>query len=147
MSVSSHRLWPFRPTDVLVATAIFVSAACHQAQSPAPEPTVVEEPRSTSPRDARSRRFPAVDIVPTAHSGFQIRILSAVVGDGEPLYVIDGVRIRIPANRGIDWFKPEDIVEIKVLKFPHELAEYGADGVNGVIVVTTKQALTRRNPR
>jgi TonB-dependent SusC/RagA subfamily outer membrane receptor len=67
-----------------------------------------------------------------------------MVGDGEPLYVIDGAPMRIPANRGIDWFKPEDIAEIKVLKSPHELAEYGPNGVNGVILITTKQAPGRR---
>ena len=32
------------------------------------------------------------------------RIHSAMVGDGEPLYVIDGTHQRIPPNRGIDWF-------------------------------------------
>jgi TonB-dependent SusC/RagA subfamily outer membrane receptor len=51
---------------------------------------------------------------------------------------------RIPPNRGIDWFKPEDIAEIKVLKYPHELAVYGPSGVNGVIVITTKQAAGRK---
>lgn len=47
-------------------------------------------------------------------------------------------------GRGIDWFKPEDIAEIKVLKYPHELAVYGPSGVNGVIVITTKQAAGRK---
>jgi len=87
-----------------------------------------------------------VDIVPASKLGFLIRIQTAMVGSGEPLYVIDGVRMSIPPNRGIDWFKPEDIVDIKVLKQPHELAEYGPAGVNGVIVITTKMAL-RRSPR
>ena len=72
---------------------------------------------------------------------------SGMVGDGEPLYMIDGVRMTIPSNRGIDWFKPEDIAEIKVLKFPHELAEYGPNGVNGVIVITTKLALRQSQRR
>ena len=67
-----------------------------------------------------------------------------MVGDGDPLYVIDGAPMRIPPNRGIDWFKPEDIAEIKVLKYPYELAEYGPSGVNGVIVITTKQAAGRK---
>ena len=68
-----------------------------------------------------------------------------MVGDGQPLYVIDGAPLRLPPNRGIDWFKPEDIAEIKVLKAPHELAEYGPNGVNGVILITTKQ--DARRPR
>ena len=28
---------------------------------------------------------------------------------------------------------------MKVLKYPHELAEYGANGANRVVVITTKQ--------
>ena len=55
--------------------------------------------------------------------------------------------MRILPNRGIDWFKPEDIVQIKVLKHPHEVAEYGPNGVNGVIVITTKQAPGRPRRR
>ena len=66
-----------------------------------------------------------------------------MVGNGEPLYVIDGAQIRIPPNRGIDWFQPEDIADIKVLKAPYEVAEYGANGANGVIVITTRQARKR----
>ena len=47
--------------------------------------------------------------------------------------------MQIPPQRGIDWFKPEDIAEVKVLRYPYELAEYGPSGTNGVIVITTKQ--------
>jgi hypothetical protein len=93
--------------------------------------------------DGRVRRFAGVDVVPTAHSGFVIRIHGGMVGDGEPLYVIDGAPMMVSPSRGIDWFKPEDIVELKVLKHPHELAEYGPRGVHGVIVITTKQAARR----
>ena len=149
MSISSHRSYSFRPMDFAVATAILVSGACHQAPSPAPQPNVVEPSgqRAQSTDAGRVRRFAGVDIVPSHHSGFVVRIHSAVVGDGEPLYVIDGVRLSIAPNRGIDWFKPEDIVEIKVLKLPHELAEYGPGGVNGVVVITTKLALRRTQRR
>lgn len=138
MFISSHRGRWVGPMDVVLATAILIAGACQQAPSPEPEPKVVGEGRV---------RFAGVDIVPTHHSGFVVRIHTAVVGDGEPLYVIDGVRLSIPPNRGIDWFKPEDIVEIKVLKLPHELAEYGPSGVNGVIVITTKLALRRPQRR
>ena len=135
MSVSPSRIWLVRATDVLVATAILVSGACHRAQSTAGQP-----PQSTNETTVR---FPGVDIVRTNRSAFFVRIHSGMVGTGEPLYVIDGARMRIQPNRGIDWFEPEDIAEIKVLKFPHEVAEYGANGANGVIVITTKQARAR----
>jgi TonB-dependent SusC/RagA subfamily outer membrane receptor len=34
----------------------------------------------------------------------------------------------------------EDVVQIRVLKHPFETNVYGPRGVNGVIVITTKQA-------
>jgi hypothetical protein len=141
MSVSSHRVPLFRQTDALVCAAILISGACYHAPSVAPQPGVVEpsRQRQQSMDDAGFPRFAGVDVVPLERSRFVIRIHSGMVGDGDPLYVIDGARMRIPPNRGIDWFKPEDIAEIKVLKYPHELAEYGPNGVNGVIVITTKQ--------
>jgi TonB-dependent receptor-like protein len=133
MSLSPQRVWIFRAMDVLVAAAILISGACHRAQSTAaPQPRVVD------------RRFAGVDIVPTRYSGFVVRINSAMVGDGDPLYVIDGAPMKISPHRGIDWFKPEDIAEIKVLKYPHELSVYGPNGVNGVIVISTKQAARSR---
>jgi hypothetical protein len=76
-----------------------------------------------------------------------IKIHSAMVGDGAPLYVIDGAPMQISPNRGIYWFEPEDIAEIKVLKYPYELLEYGPSGVNGVIVITTKQAQRKSRKR
>lgn len=130
MSVSHRGL--FRAMEVLLCAALLISSACHRAQSTAPRP-----------KTDYSRHFTGADIVPTPNAGFIVRIHSAMVGDGDPLYVIDGTRMRIPQNRGIDWFKPEDIVDIKVLKYPHELAEYGPTGVNGVIVITTKQGRGR----
>jgi TonB-dependent SusC/RagA subfamily outer membrane receptor len=90
-----------------------------------------------------SRSFAGVDLVPTGQGGFYVRIHSGLVGDGEPLYVIDGAPMMISPTSGIDWFKPDDIKEIKVLKGPAETAVYGPRGVNGVVVITTMQARTR----
>ena len=135
MPVSPRRVWLFGAVDVFVAIAILVSGACHQARY-----------NAAQPREGEVRRFAGVDIVPT-RSGFLIRMHSGLVGEGEPLYVIDGAPMRIPRNRGIDWFKPEDIADIKVLKYPHEVAEYGANGANGVIVITTKQNPARSPKR
>jgi len=138
MSASTQRGWSRRAMHVLASTALLIPGACHQPQSSAPQPKVIER----SANEGEGRRFAGVDIVPTTHSGFLVRVHSGMVG--ELLYVIDGMPMRIPANRGIDWFTPDDIVDIKVLKAPHELAEYGADGANGVVVITTKQNPARR---
>ncbi len=79
-----------------------------------------------------------------------MRILSGLVGDGQPLYIIDDTPMPVEPSRGIDGFKPEDIVRIKALKDPAETSVYGPRGVNGVILITTKEGLrlrTRAMPR
>src|SRR5438105_12918020 len=53
--------------------------------------------------------FPGVDLVLMEQGGFAVKIHSSLVGPGEPLYVIDGQRMTLSGNRGIDWFKREDI--------------------------------------
>ena len=125
MSTSSHRAM------VILASTAMLLAGCHRAPSTQPQPSVVEP---------SGRRFAGVEIVPTARSGFMIRVHSGMIGNGQPLYVIDGAPMTIEPNRGIDWFTPEAIADIKVLKAPHELAEYGPSGANGVIVITTNRS-------
>ena len=87
--------------------------------------------------------FPGVDVILMDRGAFAVKIHSGMVGAGEPLYVIDGHKITLSGSRGIDWFKPEDIAQIRVLKSAYELAVYGPDGVNGVVLITTKQAVGR----
>ena len=145
MSVSPRRVSLFQLADVLVSAAMLVSAgACYHAPSEAPQPAAVEASEQRAQATAMFRRgfFPGVDIVPMSRSAFVVKIHSGMVGSGEPLYVIDGDPVMIPPS-GISWFKPDDIAQIKVLKYPDELALYGPRAVNGVIVITTKQARGR----
>ena len=66
-------------------------------------------------------------------------------GDNDPLYVIDGVQIRL-GSAGSQYgsqdissmLNPNDIESITVLKDPSLTGLYGAEGSNGVIVITTK---------
>ncbi|MHA4809909.1 TonB-dependent receptor [Flavitalea flava] len=55
-------------------------------------------------------------------------------GDNDPLYVIDGVQMR----GGNNLVNPGDIETITILKDPSITSLYGAEGGNGVIVITTK---------
>ena len=55
-------------------------------------------------------------------------------GDNDPLYVIDGVQMR----GGNNLVNPNDIETITILKDPSITSLYGAEGGNGVIVITTK---------
>jgi len=136
MSVSPRRVSFFHVA--MLASAV----ACYKAPSSTPQPLVEPVAQTQQRVDGRTpRHFPGVDLVPTGHSAFVVRIHSGLVGDGEPLYLIDGNPMTISPSTGIDWFKPEDIAQIRVLKYPEELALYGPRGVNGVIVITTKQGL------
>lgn len=54
-------------------------------------------------------------------------------GTADPLYIVDGVK-----SSNISFLNPEDISNIEVLKDAASSAIYGAEGGNGVIIVTTK---------
>lgn len=55
-------------------------------------------------------------------------------GNNDPLYVVDGVQMR----GGNNLLNPNDIESINILKDPSLTSLYGAQGGNGVIVITTK---------
>ena len=54
-------------------------------------------------------------------------------GSADPLYIVDGIKTSNISN-----LNPEDISNIEVLKDAASSAIYGAEGGNGVILVTTK---------
>lgn len=65
-------------------------------------------------------------------------------GNNDPLYVIDGVQIRMGTNSDLgsqdisNLINPNDIESITILKDPSLIGMYGSEGSNGVIVITTK---------
>lgn len=64
----------------------------------------------------------------------RIRGTSSISSSNEPLYVVDG----FPTEYGKD-IDPADIASITILKDAAATAIYGANGANGVILITTKQ--------
>ena len=122
-----------RTMDVLICATLIGAAGGACARAPAPEPgPAIATPEQGLPH------FPGVDVVPLDHGAFEVRIPGRKVGDGAPLYVIDGQPIVMARTRGIDWLKREDISRIEVVKNPAELAIYGPRGANGVVLITTK---------
>lgn len=138
------RVLALGPVLVALAGCYRGSSALEQA-SPAQGGQVPIEPRSNGKLVAR--HFPGVDVIPTRTGGFFVRIHSALVGAGEPLYLIDNAPVTVDPRRGIDWVKLDDVVRIRVLKDPSETAVYGPRGVNGIVLITTRQALPRRGGR
>ena len=93
-------------------------------------------------------RVPGVQIVQNnglAESGIKIRVrgVSAIGGDTEPLYVLDGVPINATVTSGetnpLLNINPNDIQSIEILKDASSAAIYGSRGTNGVVLITTKQ--------
>jgi TonB-linked SusC/RagA family outer membrane protein len=63
-----------------------------------------------------------------------LRGIRSHTGNNAPLYVVDGVPIP-----DINRLNPNDIESINVLKGANAAAVYGSDGVNGVLMITTKK--------
>jgi hypothetical protein len=151
MSLSLSRVALSRVAGILACgPAIVALAGCHHRSSAVDEPSPSEQAAVgyADRTDALGRRrFPGVDVMRTRTGGFLVRIYSGLVGPGEPLYVLDGSPVPVDPSRGIDWVQLEDVVQIRVLKHPFEANVYGPRGVNGVIVITTKQAAIPRKRR
>lgn len=85
-----------------------------------------------------------------------IRGANSLVGNSQPLYVIDGIPMDnsnpnspsktggIDYGDGISNINPEDIESLSVLKGPNAAALYGQRGSNGVILITTKSGKARK---
>ncbi|MEO1050400.1 MAG: TonB-dependent receptor plug domain-containing protein [Bacteroidota bacterium] len=77
---------------------------------------------------------------PGAANNIKIRGLNSITAN-QPLYVIDGVPVSDNTNFSFSplaVLQPQDISSISILKSPIATAAYGTLGVNGVIVIKTK---------
>jgi len=86
-------------------------------------------------------RFSGVTVTRTAN-GLAIRIRGATSlnGSNEPLYVIDGIKVRPGPDGTLAGLSPYDIEMIQVLKDAISMVTYGGDAANGVILIRTKHA-------
>lgn len=69
-------------------------------------------------------------------AGFSIRVrgTNSITGGSEPLYLVDGV-----PSADTRSLNPADIETITILKDAASAAIYGAQGANGVVLITTKR--------
>jgi TonB-dependent starch-binding outer membrane protein SusC len=77
----------------------------------------------------------STDGSPDAEMVIRVRGGNSVTGSNSPLYIVDG----FPVSSLSD-ISPTDIENISVLKDASSTAIYGAQGANGVILITTKSA-------
>lgn len=81
--------------------------------------------------------------VPGAGTSVQIRGINSLNSTNEPIYVIDGVVISgetgSNTSNALADINPADIESMEVLKDASATAIYGAQGANGVIIITMKK--------
>ncbi len=75
--------------------------------------------------------------VPGSSAQIRIRGVGSINRDANPIYVIDGV-----ITGSLNSVNPTDIESIQVLKDASAAAIYGADGANGVVIISTKRGET-----
>lgn len=85
----------------------------------------------------------STDGEPGSESVIRIRGTRSITASNDPLIVVDGV---IGAVAGLGDINPQDIESISVLKDASSTAIYGAEGANGVIIITTKGSSDASEP-
>lgn len=121
----------------------------------------VDQTPTTSLEQTLQGAAPGVQVTTASSApggGISIRIRggSSVMGNNEPLYVIDGFPIENDPNNSsptsggrdpnttvpsdpLSSLNPDDIASIEILKDASATSIYGARGANGVIIITTKR--------
>ena len=86
-------------------------------------------------------RVAGVDVrrLPGGDYSLRVRGSRSIVGDNEPLLVLDGQLIHPSITPiALAGINPGDVVRIDVLKDAGSTAAYGSRGANGVILITTR---------
>ena len=90
--------------------------------------------------EAMQGKAAGVDITTSERPGtigsIRIRGQRSITGGSDPLYVVDGIPLK---SGGIESLNPRDIESIDILKDASATAVYGANGANGVVLITTKR--------
>lgn len=150
---------------VLLGLSTVVAAGCHHARSPRAERVAeesgpcagtsrrnmtragdgvsedeVRQTRATHVEELLSGRVAGVRVVTHPGGGFSVRIRGtrSILGDNEPLYVVDGMPVDV-GPRGMLGLSPWDVECIEVLKDAGSTGFYGVRGANGVVLITTRR--------
>ncbi len=70
----------------------------------------------------------------------RIRGQNSISSSSEPLYIIDGMKVRAETfTDAMVGINPADVARIEILKDAGATAIYGTEGANGVVIVTTRR--------
>lgn len=130
----------------LVAVPFLVLGCASSRPAPAADeggldPGVVGDETVVQAEELLIGRFPGVRVFRQPGGGIAVRVWGpgTIYGEGEPLYVVDGLPVRVVPGEGLYWLNPNDIQHIEVLKDVSATSAYGVRGGNGVVVITTRR--------
>ena len=87
-------------------------------------------------------RVAGVQVSRAPNGGYSVRVRgnATLMGNGEPLYVLDGTPLTstVPGN-ALTGINPADVTSITVLKDASASAIYGSQAANGVILISTRR--------
>lgn len=145
--------------SVILTVLIWGCASTTRTGADGIEPAGVQPPPSAAPSEkvvtaediqrtpgasldqAMAAKFSGVWITRASDGGLRIRIrgTTSLMGNQEPLYVLDGVPLQSGLGGNLAGIVPADIESIEVLKDAIATTMYGMRGANGVIIVKTKR--------
>lgn len=93
---------------------------------------------SSSASQALQGKAPGVLVIqngtPGGNATIRVRGVGSINRGSDPIYIVDGVQVG-----NINGIQPNEIESMQVLKDASATAIYGANGSNGVVIVTTKR--------
>jgi TonB-dependent SusC/RagA subfamily outer membrane receptor len=75
---------------------------------------------------------------PDGHSILHLRGTTTLMGEQEPLFVVNGIPLGPNPSGNLSAINPRDIESVAVLRDAAAAAAYGSRGANGVIIILTK---------
>lgn len=106
---------------------------------------------ATNALDALAGKIPGANISKTGGPGSSTKVILrgyGVIGNNQPLYVIDGIPLNdarfgatdnVDFGNGLNDLNPNDIESISVLKGTSASSLYGSQASNGAVMITTKR--------
>jgi TonB-dependent SusC/RagA subfamily outer membrane receptor len=85
-------------------------------------------------------RVPGLSLsrAPDGHLVIHIRGTTTLLGDQEPLFIVNDLPLENPVGGNLSSINPRDIESIQVLRDAASTAMYGLRGSNGVIIIKMK---------
>ena len=141
-------------TRALLLGILSVSACSHRISGPPSAESLNPRPPGTvlTADDIRANpgqsleqlllaRVPGLTSVhaPDGHVILTLRGTTTLLGEAEPLFVLNGIALAPNSSGNLNVVDLHDIETVQVLRDAAATAAYGIRGANGVIIIRTKQ--------